>query len=192
MFKSEPYILTFDNAIDVEKANLESYLKDRDHKFLVYLEGKRPAVWHIRHLTREEIRACRGAGNANDVYEAAFKRGLEKVDNLTAQNGEVRDWVKPDIKILSDDMLDKYFAESQVQEIGYAIWRKSTLTNGSCVPWQLQHTSALELQGLFHRNAERIKQLLKLEQNNEKLKETPPQKPLNDGETPTPAPAQEK
>lgn len=188
------YILCFDDAIDTAESDLAKYMTvERDVKYLKFKEGCQPTIWHCKRLNREEIRAVRNAGSAMDSNEAAFKRGLMKVERLKFPNGEIRDWFRHDgVSILGDKILESYFSESQIQEVGSAIWQNSILTQGSTAPYVLPATSALEVKGLLLRNAESRKILLELELEKEKLKEQQATPSSKNGEEPISVPVQEK
>lgn len=181
------HILSFDPAICVEKSELAKYMTDGncDPKHLVFLEGSKPMIWHLKKLTREEIKTVRNAGSSSDSCEAAFKRGLVKVENLRMPNGEIKDWYKQDDKsIIIDKVIEAYFSESQVQEIGAIIWQKSVLMVGSTAPYVLPPTSGLEVKGLLRLSVERLKTLSNLEADKAKHKETLNQKSSASGEQP--------
>ena len=187
------HILSFDPTIDMEKSNLAEYIVNGcNPEVLGFLDGKKPMLFHCKRLTRDEIKSVRNAGSPQDSNEAAFKRGLIKVDGLVKPDGNRYDWFKQEnVALITDKILEAYFSESMIQEVGAIIWQNSVLMVGSTVPYVLPPTSGLEVKGLLRLNAERLRISLNLEEDKTKLKETPQDQPLNDGDAPMDVPVPE-
>lgn len=79
------------------------------------------AVYHCRLLTAAERRDVENEASAFYKYRAAFVRGLVRVERLTHEDGVRRDWVRPDD--LTDAVLDRYFDEATIQEVGMHVYR---------------------------------------------------------------------
>ncbi len=150
----------YDPAIDIEGCNINDYVTSRDVSTLRYLEGARPAVYHCRPLTRAEIREVRNKASDADRYEAAFVRGLIKVEQLYREDGSRSDWARDEDKSgkarpIHDSVIEALFAESDVQEIGAVILARSFLANGSQAFYPLLRISQDALTGSLLHRAER-------------------------------------
>jgi len=150
-------ILASDASIDVEASEMGRYYTERDLDALVFVDGESPTVYHCRPLTLQERRDVRNKATDPDRFEAAFVRGLVRVERLLHDDGQRRDWVKPDdrsgkSKTIPDSALEKYFDEAAVQEVGMVIWVRSFLARGSRGFYQLpaicQHALTASL---YHR-----------------------------------------
>ena len=116
------------------------YSTTRDPSHLSFVDGSKPETFWCRVLTRSEIRECRRA-TAAECYEAAFCRGLVKVEGLRNEHGEQRDWERPDdrsgkSKPIPDSTLERHFDEATIQEIGMVVYQRSFLarTTGDYYP----------------------------------------------------------
>jgi len=119
-----------------------AYVITRDFSLLTFKDGEKPEVFHARPLTAQERREVANKTTDRDQYEAAFVRGLVKVENLLRENGEQRDWTKPDDasgkeRMLTDEVLDSFFDEATVQEIGSVIRSRSFLARTRGVNYPL-------------------------------------------------------
>jgi hypothetical protein len=155
-----PIIRVYDNAIDTKAmgADLDRYYMERDLSLLRFHDGKQPSVFWARPLTRSEWREVHSKTNQGDAYEAAFRMGLQRVERLIHPDGQVRDWVRPEdssgrVKVLSDEILDQYFSEADIQEVGMVIHRRAFLPPGSAVTYLLLPTSFAVLTGNSYRLA---------------------------------------
>ena len=125
-------IRVYDPAIDRDASDLSQFALERDPSHLVYTEGAQPVVFHCRRLTLNERRDARNKATDCDRYEAAFVRGLVKVERLpVGEDGETREWRRAERGgkqvPITDSELEQLFAEVDVQEVGMVIWVKSTL-----------------------------------------------------------------
>jgi hypothetical protein len=103
--------------------------------------AERPTIYWGRPLTKSEQREVRNKTSEGDQYEAAFVRGLVKVENLEREDGSRYDWIRPDDrsgkpKIITDAELMEHFDEAIVEEIGMVIRNRSFLgrTKGAFFP----------------------------------------------------------
>ncbi len=129
---SFPVVLLSDPAIDYAASNFEAFLRERDPAHLVYHEGEQPTVFHCRVLTLQERRDVRNKASDADRHEAAFVRGLEKVDAVRNASSDRPGWYRSTTKDgkqrnVPDSDLEDIFSESQVQEVGSVIWHRSSL-----------------------------------------------------------------
>lgn len=151
-------VLASDAAIDHGASDLSKYVAERDTSVLVYHDGEQPTVYHCRPLTLQERRDVRNKATEGDRYEAAFVRGLVRVERLEHDDGQRRDWVKPDdrsgkSKPIPDSALEKYFSELAIQEIGAVIWCRSFLDKRTGALCPLPDISRHALTGSLYRRA---------------------------------------
>jgi hypothetical protein len=158
MSGTDPFrvVLASDEAIDIGACDMSKYVAERDVDMLVFLEGEKPTVYWCRPLTRQEIREVRNKVSDGDRYEAAFARGLVKVERLEHANGQRLDWLRPDdrsgkSKPIPDSGLD-YFSEAAIQEIGSVVWIRSFLAQSRQRLFVLPDSSRHALTArLYHR-----------------------------------------
>jgi hypothetical protein len=129
-------ITVSDPAIDHAACDLSTYVSERDESVLRFVEGEAPTVYVCRPLTLQERRDVRNKATEADRYEAAFVRGLVRVERLLHPDEQRRDWVRPDDKSgkqkpIPDSALELYFSEASIQEVGMVILMKSFLAKGS-------------------------------------------------------------
>jgi hypothetical protein len=136
-----------------EEADYGRYCITRDFKLLAFEPGLSAEIFHARDLTPQERREVANKATDRDQWEAAFVRGLVKVENLW-QGEEQRDWTKPDDasgreKMLSDKILEALFDEATIQEIGSVIRNRSFLgrTKGVFFPLPAISLSAQAARG---------------------------------------------
>lgn len=161
MAGTDPFavVLAADSAIDYAASDMSKYVAERDLDALVYLDGEQPTVYWCRPLTLQERREVRNKASDADKYEAAFVRGLVRVERLLHDDGQRRDWVKTDdrsgkSKPIPDSALERYFDEGAVQEVGMVIWVRSFLARGSQGFYPLPDISRHALTAsLYHRAA---------------------------------------
>lgn len=155
-----PVVLASDAAIDHAASDLSKYVSERDTSALVYHDGEQPTVYHCRPLTLQERRDVRNKATEGDRYEAAFVRGLVRVERLLHDDGQRRDWVKPDdrsgkSKPIPDSALERYFSEAAIQEVGMVVWVRSFLARGSGAFYPLPDICRHALTAsLYHRAAQ--------------------------------------
>ena len=122
--------------------NALKYSTTRDFSLLSFAPDAKPTVFHGRPLTISEQRAVRNCVSDADKYEAAFVRGLVKVDDLVREDGgQPMQWVRPTDhsgkdRVIPDSVLEEYFDGATVQEIGMVIYYRSFLarTPGAYFP----------------------------------------------------------
>lgn len=162
MAGTDPFavVLAADAAIDYAASDMSKYVAERDMSALVYLDGEQPTVYHCRPLTLQERRDVRNKATDADKYEAAFVRGLVRVERLLHEDGQRRDWVRPDdrsgkSKPIPDAALERYFDEAAIQEVGMVVWVRSFLARGSQGFFPLPDISRHALTAsLYHRAAQ--------------------------------------
>lgn len=134
------------------------YLKERDLSVYTFEPSDRPTVYFGRLLTWPEVREVRNRASEGDQNEAAFCRGLVKVEGLRFPGGDRKDWHRPTDhtgrdRVIPEEALAEFFDEATVQEIGMVIRMRSFLGRGS-EPWYpLPDTSRLALQASLLRRA---------------------------------------
>jgi hypothetical protein len=161
MSGTDPFrvVLASDAAIDIGASDMSRYVAERDVDALVFFEGEQPTVYRCRPLTLQERREVRNKATEADRYEAAFVRGLVRVEHLVHPNGERATWIKTDDrsgknKPIPDSALEAYFDEAAVQEVGMVVWVRSFLARGSQGYFPLPDISRHALTGsLYHRAA---------------------------------------
>lgn len=150
-------ILVSDNAIDNASSDMSKYVSERDEKSLSFVEGESPTVYVCRPLSLQERRDVRNKATEADRYEAAFVRGLVRVERLMHPDGQRRDWVRPDDKSgkqkpVPDSALELYFSELAIQEVGMVVLMRSFLASGSGAFYPLLDISRHALTAtLYHR-----------------------------------------
>lgn len=127
-----PVILISDPAIDTEATDYVAFLRERDVASLAFRDGEEPTVYHCRPLTLQERRDVRNKASDADRHEAAFVRGLVRVERLHMANGSRGEWRRESDKsgkekLVSDRDLETLFSELVVQEVGSVIWHRSSL-----------------------------------------------------------------
>lgn len=158
-------VCRFDEAIDAENSDRQRFRETLDMRWLKFLPGDQPTVYHCRRLTSSEMREV--ARNPDDVtrYSSAFALGVTRVDAMRIPVGEGealtfdrRNWVKtiPSEKHLNDKALNEFdFAE--IQEVGGAIWGRCHLGKGRPAAWPLPATSQHAIAALVSHRAERMR-----------------------------------
>lgn len=149
-------VCRYDEAIDAEAMTSDErdhYRETGDMSALKFLDGERPALWHCRRLRTSEMREVYAAPNDSARYEAAFARGLVKVENMRV--GDSRQTLgRPSDKPLNDKALDMY-DPADVLEVGAAIYGRSILGKGRPAAWPLPATSRLAVAALVYRRVAR-------------------------------------
>lgn len=154
--KPFPIVRISDPAIlSSGKADFGRYCITRDFSLLKFADGLKPEVFWGRPLDAQERREVANKTTDRDQWEAAFVRGLVRVENLMRHDtGEQRDWAKPDDasgreRMLTDEVLDAFFDEATIQEIGMVIRNRSFLgrTRGVSYPLPAISLSAQEARG---------------------------------------------
>lgn len=125
-------VLLSDPAIDIEASDYNAFLRERDISALAFRDGEEPTIYHCRTLSLQERRDVRNKATDPDRHEAAFVRGLVRVSGLHAANGTRVEWRRESDKtgkerIVSDRDLETLFSETALQEVGAAIWHRSSL-----------------------------------------------------------------
>ena len=151
-------VVVCDPAIDHAASDLARYVSERDESALAYEAGELPTVYHCRPLTLQERRDVRNKATDADRYEAAFVRGLVRVERLLHEDGQRRDWTRPDDKSgkqkpIPDSALEAYFDEASIQEVGMVVRQKSFLPRGSGAYYPLPDISRLALTARMYRHA---------------------------------------
>jgi hypothetical protein len=129
-------IRSFDEAIDTERSDLAAFYNTRDESALVFHEGELPTVFHARLLTHAEFREIWSKSTDNERFEAAFVRGISRVERLLHDDGQRRDWVRPDDKSgkqkpIPDAVLEQYFDVASVVDVGAVVYHRSFLHRSS-------------------------------------------------------------
>lgn len=135
----------------------QKYLHERDFDTLIFREGEKPTVFHCRPLTLVEVRQVRNKSSEGDMNEAAFVRGVMKVENL-----EGATYLRPQSNtgnelIIPDSDLEKHFDEAMIQEIGSVIARRSFLAKSSVLTYPLPAISRVALEASLYRLAAQTK-----------------------------------
>ncbi len=149
-------VCRFDEAIDAEAMTSDDrdrFRETGDVSALKFLDGERPTVWHCRRLRTSEMRDVHSQSSDAGKYEAAFARGLMRVEGK--RNGEAREsWTRPvEGKPLNDRALDG-FDPADVLEVGAAIYGRSVLGKGRPAAWPQPATSRLAVAALVFRRVE--------------------------------------
>lgn len=117
------------------------YCITRDFSLLKFVDGAKPEIFHARPLTPAEVREVANKIGERDQDEAAFVRGLVKVENLAREDGSQSDWTRPDDrsgkeKPIPDSVIERFFDEAMIREIGSVIRYRSFLgrTRGHYYP----------------------------------------------------------
>lgn len=150
--KPFPVVLLSDPAIDATQGEYAKYIRGRDVSHLAYFPGEQPTVFHCRLLSVAERREVGNKATEFDKYQAAFVRGLVRVERLPHE-GERRDWFRPDdhsgnAKLIPDSVLDQYFDEVMIQEVGMCIYMRSFLAKSRGAFFPVPATSQLALAAL--------------------------------------------
>jgi len=173
-----PYkvILASDPAIDVALSDMSKYVSERDVSALVFEDGAAPTVYHCRPLTLQERREVRNKATEGDRYEAAFVRGLVRVENLLRPDGRRTDFSTDMLsdksgksKPIPDSALESYFDEASVQEVGMVIWVRSFLAQSSRGYYPLPDISRHALTGSLYHRAARTNAIASSETNSANL-----------------------
>ena len=149
-------ICRFDEALDamaMGKEAVERFRETGDPSVAKFLEGARPAVFFCRRLKVSEMQAVRGYPTEAEQLTAAFARGLIRCEDLYMENGERRNWERPDqTRPVAPSSIDEVFDFGTVQEVGAAIYGRSILGKGRPAAWPLPATSSAAVGALvFHR-----------------------------------------
>jgi len=160
MSGTDPFkvVLASDPAIDTAASNLGQYVADRDVEALSFVDGEEPTIYWCRPLSRAEIREVRNKATEGDKYEAAFVRGLVKVERLMHPDGSRRDWLRPDdrsgkSKPIPDSALETYFSEAEIAEVGMVVMMRSFLARSSGGYYPLPGISQAALTASLYRRA---------------------------------------
>lgn len=153
-------VRVYDDAIDVLKCDLGKYMATRDVSSLAYLDGVLPVIYRCRVLTRAEWRHIHSLSHDADKYEHAFRCCVMSVDNLHWPDGTQRTWVRPDDgsgkpKPIPDDIVDAYFSEADIQEVGHVVWARSFFGKRQQQFYLLLDTSQYALRARAFHRAER-------------------------------------
>lgn len=153
-------VRVYDPAIDHDTPEdaWRKFLNERDHSGLVYFDGKKPVVFHCRPLSIDERRQLRSCATEEDKHEAAFARGVVRVERHVHPDGDARDFYRPTdtgakARPIPDSML-ALFGEEDVQEIGAVVLARSFLARDRPASYRLLATSLHALAALrLHRAA---------------------------------------
>ncbi len=148
-------VCRYDEAIDAEAMTSEErdqFRETGDVAALKFLSGEKPALWHCRRLRTSEMRDVHAQPNDAGKYEAAFARGLVRVENLRV-GSERQSMGRPSDKPLNDRALDGY-DPGDVLEVGAAIYGRSVLGKGRPAAWPQPATSRLAVAALVVRRVE--------------------------------------
>jgi len=162
-------VARYDEAIDAEAMSEDeriSYRETFDCSLLKYLSGETPTKWHCRRLRTSEMRDVLSQPHDSGKYEAAFCRGLVRVEGKREDGGRTT-WTRPTDKPFTDKVLDT-FDSADVQEIGAAIFGRSHLGKGRPAAWPLPATSRLAVGALVSRRVEETRRAALSAQNSER------------------------
>lgn len=149
-------VCRYDEAIDAEAMTSDDrdrFRETGDVAALKFLDGERPTIWHCRRLRTSEMRDVHSASGDAGKYEAAFCRGLMRVESKRVDGGREQ-WTRPvEGKPLNDRALDT-FDPADVLEVGAAIYGRSVLGKGRPAAWPQPATSRLAVAALVYRRVE--------------------------------------
>jgi len=167
-YSSKPFaaVCSFDDAIDEpvgpEAAKYGAYRDDASLQALKLREGEVPETyWCRRLLTSEEREVALAGPNEEELYCAAFARGLVRVEQKRWDDGSRRDWHRPnDKKPLTDNELAEFFDRATRVEIGMVIYGRSFLARQRGLTYRLPHTCALAVGASLVRRVERMRAIV--------------------------------
>lgn len=170
----------FDPAIDPQASDWQAFIRTGDVSTLAFFDGETPTRFTCRRLRRSEVHEVQRLPTDADRYEAAFARGVMRIEGLRIESGRTS-WVRPDRKTrdgaevpLSTRELDA-FAEADVLEVGAAVLARSLCDPFSPVFWPAPDTSLHALKVLeFHRAAQTRAQASSSPQSNPPVEGQPP------------------
>lgn len=149
-------VCRYDEALDAEAMTSDErdrFRETGDVDALKYLDGEQPTVWHCRRLRTSEMRDVHSQSTDAGRYEAAFARGLMRVEGKRVDGGR-ESWTRPvEGKPLNDRALDG-FDPADVLEVGAAIYGRSVLGKGRPAAWPQPATSRLAVAALVFRRVE--------------------------------------
>lgn len=118
---------------DISSASSLKYSTTREFALLEFIEGSKPTVFHGRRLTVSEWGQVQNCVTEADKFQAAFCRGLVKVDDLVLEEGASPIvFIRPTDhsgkdRVIPDSVLESHFDPATIQEIGSVIYYKSFL-----------------------------------------------------------------
>jgi len=156
-------VSVLDEALDVPGKELEQYASTRDFALVDnrYVPGQKPVIFHVREVPNELWETFVEGGTTDaDRYKRAFMSGLEKVENLPDDAGQLKTWAPSNkIKSLSVTLLHdedlKLFSPSERLEIGSVIYRHSFLPRRTAADYPLPSSLVDPLVRRARRDAER-------------------------------------
>lgn len=128
----------------------------RNAAVLQFVEGETPETYHVRTLTQSEQRAALLCAGDIERQFYAFARGLVRVEKLTLESGERRDWTAPTdgsgkAKPMPEKTIEEHFDIATVAEIGEVICQFSFYRRQSERTFALPRTSLDALRVLTRR-----------------------------------------
>lgn len=151
-------VLSYDPAIDVARMladpdAMPRYVRSRAWQDLepLLIAGAQAQVFHLRHLTGDEVVFARSGGSDDERARRAFCCAVVKVENATDLDG-VTNTFKPSGKTIARDELDQYWDMAAVAEIGGFALTRSFLRRTKSVTFELPPTSLVILNQAISRH----------------------------------------